>query len=340
MFFFQERGDYSKRQIHVQPCARSLCKTNPEPYTETIMKTYTVLLFTAIAFVALAGSASAADSTGPTVGTVSPLSAIYGIAQTYSVTAGDTSGVASCSLLVSSVYETAMTYSEGLDRWETSYTFTTERSANSIRAVCEDALGNVTTGKSRIISVSGSPIQSADGAGDTTPQTSEVDATGWSRDEVIAVSPVLIKTACPGGEDYTHPCRTVYFLDNDGQRHAFPNEKVYFTWYADYTDLHIVSASTMSSFTLGKNVTYHPGTKMVKFPSVRTVYAVERHGVLRAIGSEETARNLYGDSWNQLVDDISEAFFGNYSLGSSVSTSSDYNVSEQTASTESINDNL
>jgi len=271
----------------------------------------------------------AADTTGPEVSTVSPLSAVYTVPQTYSVTATDPSGVTACTLIVSSIYETEMTYNEESDLWEVEYTFNTERSANSIRARCTDALGNETTGDSKIISVEDAPIA-----------TSEVDATEWTAGELTAASPVLIKLVCPGGEEITHPCRTVYFLDNEGLRHAFPNEKVYFTWYDDYSDLHLVSDDVMSSFSLGRNITYHPGTKLVKYQTVRTVYAVERYSLLRPIASEEVAIELYGEDWNQQIDDISEAFYANYSYGETIDESSDFDVDAQQESVSSINDNL
>lgn len=279
--------------------------------------------------------ALATDTDGPEVGTVSPLSAVYGMSQTYSVSATDSSGVASCTMVVSSIYEVPMNLNDANNLWEVEYTFSTGRSANSIRASCTDTVGNSTIGKGRVISVSDAPISNDDQS-----TSSEVDATNWSRDEVVAQSPVLIKTACPGTEDFSHPCRTVYFLDNAGKRHAFPNEKVYFTWYADYSNLHIVSSIAMSSFTLSSNVTYHPGTKMVKFPSVRTVYVVARYGMLSPVSSEETAVSLYGNDWNKKIDDVSEAFYSNYTYGDPVSSSVDFSVSVQTASVESINDNL
>jgi hypothetical protein len=273
--------------------------------------------------------AFASDTTGPTVGEVTPLSATYGVAQIFSVSANDPSGVESCTLVISSIYETKMSFDADTNLWNASYTFTTERSANSIRAKCSDSLGNLTTGKARIVTVSNAPRE-----------TSEVDATQWNRGDIIAASPVLIKTACPGTEDATHPCRTVYFLDDEGKRHAFTNEKVFFTWYSDYSNLHIISSSTMASFTLGKNIVYHPGIKMVKFPTVRTVYAVERFGLLRPVMSEQIAIELYGANWNQQIDDVSESFYSDYQYGEPISNSSDFDVATQITSVESINDNL
>lgn len=150
----------------------------------------------------------------------------------------------------------------------------------------------------------------------------------------------LIKTACAGDEAADHPCKAVYYLGSDGSRHAFTNEKVYFTWYNDFDDVETVSSSVMASYSLGKNVTYHPGTRMVKFPSLNTVYAVQKGGVLRAIDSESVAVTLYGSTWNQQIDDISEAFYGNYTIGDDIAGASDYDASDAVASVNSIDDNF
>jgi len=299
------------------------------------------LLFALIFAIVPVANASYHDTDGPTVSAVSPLSATYTVPSTFSATASDPSGVASCTLLVSSIYETPMTYNADLGRWEATYTFTTIRSANSIRAVCLDSLGNETKGPSKIIEVANAPIEAPHSYGDDgLPLPAEVDATAWSEAEVVAASPVLIKTVCPGGEDFTHPCRTVYFLDNTGKRHAFPNEKAYFTWYAAFENIHLITNAMMASFTLGGNVRYHPGMKMIKFPTVNKVYAVARYGVLRPIASEEVARGLYGDNWNQQIDDVSEAFYNNYIFGDELTHAIGFDVTAQRGSVSSINDNI
>ncbi len=300
-----------------------------------------LILLSFIVFITIIPATNAlADGSGPDVNTVSPLTATYEIPEVFSVTATDTDGVASCTLVISSTYETSMVYNADLELWEATYTFTTERSVNSIRAKCTDDLGNETMGLSKIISVEEAPVSTSDGDSEVTPAENEVDATNWTPEEVTAVSPVLIKTPCPGGEDFTHTCRTVYFLDDTGSRHAFTNERVYFTWYEDYSNLHLVTPEVMSDFPLGANVTYRPGTQLVKFPTVRTVYAVERYSVLRGLASEDVARDLYGDDWNQQVDDIADVFLGNYSFGTDITQASHYDQQAQFASVDSINDNL
>ena len=79
---------------------------------------------------------------------------------------------------------------------------------------------------------------------------------------------------------------------------------------------------------------------MVKFPTVRTVYAVERFGLLRPVMSEQIAIELYGANWNQQIDDVSESFYSDYQYGEPISNSSDFDVATQITSVESINDNL
>jgi photosystem II stability/assembly factor-like uncharacterized protein len=150
----------------------------------------------------------------------------------------------------------------------------------------------------------------------------------------------LIKLACASGAGVNDPCRAVYFYGSDGKRHAFPNDKVFFTWYENFNFVKEVSQTFLSSLSLGKNVTYHPGTKMVKFQSVTTVYAVSKTGMLRAIGSEQAAKDLYGMDWNKQIDDISDAFFGNYTFGTKIEKATDYDVAAEKTSVSSLDENL
>ncbi|MBI4713974.1 S8 family serine peptidase [Candidatus Uhrbacteria bacterium] len=150
----------------------------------------------------------------------------------------------------------------------------------------------------------------------------------------------LIKLSCVGETTVDDPCRSVYFYASDGKRHAFPNDKVFFTWFDNFDNVKEVSKSFMSSLPLGKNVTYHPGTKMVKFQSVPTVYAVSKGGVLRAIASEQIAGELYGESWNKQIDDISDAFFGNYTFGIKINLASEFDVLFEKNSVSGLDDNF
>ncbi|MDA1038560.1 MAG: hypothetical protein O2877_02640 [bacterium] len=282
-----------------------------------------------------------AGDEAPEISRPEPQQAVVNIPTTFYVTASDVDGVASCTFIVSSVHETPMVFNTALDRWQASYTFTELRTANSIRARCSDSLGNDVIGPPRVIPVLEIDLTSNDGNPEgVTPAPETVDATTWTQQQVIDVSPVLVKTVCPGGEDVNHPCRAVYFVDNMGRRHAFPHSKVYFTWYTEFRNIHLVTDAMMASFSLGHNVRYHPGKRLVKFPTLNTVFAVLARGVLRPIGSEAVASALYGHDWNTKVDDISEAFYGNYTYGEPIVDVAEYNVNAQTSAVVSINDNL
>lgn len=115
----------------------------------------------------------------------------------------------------------------------------------------------------------------------------------------------------------------VYYCGADGKRHAFPNDRIYFTWYKDFKSVKTISDAELAAVPLGKNVTYRPGLKMVKIESIPHVYAIERGGVLRWIKSPEIAASIYGSQWSKNVDDISDAFFTNYTMGSEITSARD-----------------
>lgn len=272
------------------------------------------------------------DFVVPEVGTVTPIVATTGTSTTFSVTATDTlSGVDNCTLYRAGTAVAVMTNTSG-NTWSASVSTSTAGSY-SLYAVCYDNAGNSATGASVTLTVTGTST--------TTTTTTEEETTA-EEDEAIdeAIAGSLIKLACDAGADVNDPCKAVYYLGNDGKRHAFPNEKVYFTWYTNFSNIIIVTDDYMASIMLGRNVTYHPGTKMVKFVTVNTVYAVGEDGKLRGIESEDIAANIYGSTWNKQIDDISDAFFGNYSFGEVIDSTSDFHPDTVEASVDSIDDIL
>jgi hypothetical protein len=109
--------------------------------------------------------------------------------------------------------------------------------------------------------------------------------------------------------------QAVYYCGADGKRHVFPNEKIYFSWYADFAGVVTVDAMTMADLALGHNVTYRPGTRLVKIQTDPKVYAVAKGGELRWIRSAATAATLYSEDWRKQVDDLPDAFFFDYRVG-------------------------
>ncbi len=109
---------------------------------------------------------------------------------------------------------------------------------------------------------------------------------------------------------------TVYYIDNSGVRHAFPNQTTYQSWYGDdFSKTVTVSNEFLQNYPLGKNITIRPGTFLVKIPSIPKVYAVEQGGVLRELANESIAQAIYGKNWAKRVVDVTEVFFENYLIG-------------------------
>ncbi len=108
----------------------------------------------------------------------------------------------------------------------------------------------------------------------------------------------------------------VYYCSSDGTRNVFPNEDSYFTWYRDFTGIQVISEEQMAKIPLGENITFKPGSMMVKIVSDARVYAVAKGGVLRWLVNEVIAASLYGSAWNMFISDIPVEFFLNsYEIG-------------------------
>ena len=140
----------------------------------------------------------------------------------------------------------------------------------------------------------------------------------------------------PGGSLIRGSQPAVYYITNDGKRLAFPNADTYFTWYPDFSTVKFVSDRTLASFPLAGNVTYRPGTRLLKLSSATTVYAVSHGGVLRPIMNQGAVRFEYGTNWTKLVDDLPDAFYTNYKLGDPIYAELDYLPSTALASSATI----
>ncbi|MFA4845239.1 MAG: YCF48-related protein [Patescibacteria group bacterium] len=272
----------------------------------------------------------AIDTAGPTVSTLSPTTATVNASTTFSVTATDVVGVEGCTLYVNGSAVGSMTASGST--YSRSHTFSSTGTQSGNYALCTDEAGNSTSGTSVTVTVSTAA---------STESTEETTSEETTMTDGQAQEGDLIKMACEAGALVNDPCTAVYYYAaQDGKRHAFTNEKVYFTWYDDFDDVKTVSRSFMASLSLGRNVTYHPGTKMVKFQTVNTVYAVSAGSVLRAIASEDLAEDLYGEDWNKQIDDISDAFYSNYDFGTDIDEVSDYDPVQEEDSVDTIDEDL
>lgn len=123
------------------------------------------------------------------------------------------------------------------------------------------------------------------------------------------------ESVVPGDLIKTANNPTVYYYGYDGKRHTFPFEKVYFSWYSDFSGIKIVTTADLAGMTLGRNIVVRPGTWLIKIITDPKVYAVEPEGILRHITSAAQASDLYGPAWNGRVIDVPDAFYSDYKDG-------------------------
>ena len=276
--------------------------------------------------VVTAAAVTATDTVAPTVGAIIPSSTIATVATTLSASVSDSEGVATCELYVDSVYVGAMTIVNGTATYL--YTFSASGTAVA-NAYCKDAAGNAGRGDATYITIE-------DAAAAIIPVVESV-----TNSSATAEPGNLIKLACYSNSDMNDPCRAVYFYSAiDNTRRVFPNENAFFTWFSGFDDVVVVSDDFMKSLTIGANVVYRPGVRLVKFDSMNKVYAVMKGGMLRPIDSEATAAVLYGSDWSTKVDGISDAFFGNYRFGDVITADTSYNPSTEKNAVPTIDANL
>ncbi len=117
--------------------------------------------------------------------------------------------------------------------------------------------------------------------------------------------------------------KAVYWFTSAGNRMPFPNEKVYKSWFTDFSGVKKITDAELAAIPLatgaGANVTYRPGTRLVKITTDPKTYAVEPGGSLRWIKTEADAKALYGDNWGNWIDDVPDVFFTNYTIGAELS---------------------
>ncbi|MDQ7814370.1 MAG: cupredoxin domain-containing protein [Patescibacteria group bacterium] len=131
--------------------------------------------------------------------------------------------------------------------------------------------------------------------------------------------------------------QTVYYFGWDGRRYVFPNEKTYFTWYKDFSTVKQIPDTMLQTVPLGRrNVTYRPGVKMVKVTTDPRTYVIDQGGILRHVPSQQMAETLYGIAWKNQIDDLPDAFYADYKVGTALVLSSDFTPADVMTLTTNI----
>jgi len=252
---------------------------------------------------------------GPTVSSVYPSTATEDVRVTLSVEPYGYSSVEWCDLYVDGSNVGDMTRIRG-NLFELSYTFGNDGSY-SVYASCTDAMYRTTIGPSRKVTV--------------------YNYNGTNTD---VSSGRLIKIACASGARFDDPCKAVYYYGDDNKRHAFPNESVYFSWYSNFDAVEELSATSVSRIALGRNVTYKPGSVLVQFTSSSSIYAVSKGAILRKYLNTSLVRDDWGSDWSAYLVSVPQTYFGNYTVGSVIDSSSDYDRNTARNSVRSIDDSF
>ncbi len=294
-------------------------------------------LYALSAFVSLL-CATSAHAAAPSISTVSPTTATTNVQTTLSATVTADAALQTCRLYVDLADVGAMNLSGNTA--SLAYTFTSGGSRIAF-VFCRDQNGGIASGPYTSIWVEGAitPSDSFSGGGSSSPLTpaptpAPVMSEPTSTPAVTPVAPIstglvpgtLIKLACGLDADINDPCKAVYYIGRDGKRHSFPNARAYFTWYTNFDTVTIVTPEVMRNVPIGKNVTYRPGQRLVKFTSLNRVYAVSASTGLRWIPTESLAVSLFGADWSTKVDDIDDSFYTNYTFGADIQTTNDYSA--------------
>lgn len=249
------------------------------------------------------------------VPSVSPSSATEDESVRFTVQPSSDYNVNSCWLYVDGDKVATMN-EDSTNYFTTDYTFR-DNGSYSVYARCYDSSGTYVTGTKRTVTVRSS--------GSSSNNANEGD---------------LIKIACGSHPSANDTCKAVYYYGEDGKRHAFPNESVFYTWYNDFDDVIEISSSDMSDITIGKNVTYRPGSVLVQFSGSSSIYAVEKQHTLRKYTSTSLLRTDYGSNYDDVIVTVPDTLYGNYSIGSVIDSSSDFDRTTQYYSVDSIDDVL
>lgn len=121
----------------------------------------------------------------------------------------------------------------------------------------------------------------------------------------------------------------LYLIGRDGRRYVYPNTKTYFTREMNFDRVRVITDAELRAIPIGGNVTYHPGSRMLKLTTDPRIYVVARGGVLRPLANESVAEAIYGPYWHLKVDDIPDGFFVNYRMGTIVNSAMDYNQANE-----------
>lgn len=165
--------------------------------------------------------------------------------------------------------------------------------------------------------------------GDMATMISWIDALGddphgtymrHAEPERFSALPYFIRDEDPGCLDVvrTEDSPAVFCLFTEDRRFVFPDAGVFLSWHTDFDDVIWTYSEDIARFRLVGNMTHKAGS-LIKIVSDPTVYLVtDSFGTLRPIPSEARAAELFGPDWADMVKDVADTFFLDYTVGRSI----------------------
>ncbi len=100
-----------------------------------------------------------------------------------------------------------------------------------------------------------------------------------------------VEGGTPSTVNESHKHSDVYYVDQNGRRHAFPTDDVFKSWYKEEPVIEAVPDWKLSNIPLRKNVTFRPGT-IVRLENTREFYRVMPQRTLKKFQDEATYQQL------------------------------------------------
>lgn len=117
---------------------------------------------------------------------------------------------------------------------------------------------------------------------------------------------------------------SIYYVAPTMHRYVFPNQATFQTWYpVPAMNVKSIDRESLEAIPLSSNVTYRPGMRIIKFATDPEYYVVSKGGILHA-ASTSILKKLYGSDWTKRVDALEEYYRADYTIGTSITSSSDY----------------
>lgn len=175
----------------------------------------------------------------------------------------------------------------------------------------------------------------------TATATLEIAVTGAGgetasvEDEQPVSGPALpVDIVSPGDYIRSRTIPTVYYIDEQYQRHPFIDAQTFFTWQYGFENVRVVDDALLPQLVLGRPMPPKPRTVLVKIQSIPRVYLVEENAqdssrpLLRWIPSEDMAVTLFGLDWAEYVIDIPVTSFSHFAAGKEIESADEVALSE------------